>query len=243
MTKIALQQVVARSNYFVDVLKTFGLENKGSNYRTLKRRLIEDNISFQHIVDNIKIKKGGVIAKKDCDVFVANSSYDRKSIKKRILKQKLLPEFCQICGQQPYHRGSKLVLILDHINGIPNDHRIENLRFVCPNCNSQLSTFAGRHIKKKVLHFCNVCGEQIQKVSKRCIKCSNIQGRKFEVSKEELEELVWKYPTTEVAKMFGVSDKAIEKRCKIFGISKPPLGFWSKLRNGKYLPSVIYKFI
>ena len=39
----------------------------------------------------------------------------------------------------------KLSLQLDHINGINNDHRIENLRFLCPNCHSQTETYAGKN--------------------------------------------------------------------------------------------------
>ena len=43
--------------------------------------------------------------------------------------------------------NSKLTLQLDHINGINNDNRKENLRFLCPNCHSQTDTFAGRNLK------------------------------------------------------------------------------------------------
>ncbi len=40
------------------------------------------------------------------------------------------------------------MLVLDHINGIGDDNRLENLQLVCPNCNSQLATFAGRNIQR-----------------------------------------------------------------------------------------------
>jgi len=33
-----------------------------------------------------------------------------------------------------------MTLILDHINGVNNDNRLENLRIVCPNCNATLDT-------------------------------------------------------------------------------------------------------
>lgn len=53
---------------------------------------------------------------------------------------------CAICGISEW-LGNPLSLQLDHINGISNDHRLENLRLVCPNCHSQTETFAGRNVK------------------------------------------------------------------------------------------------
>jgi len=40
-------------------------------------------------------------------------------------------------------------LILDHINGVNNDNRLENLRFVCSNCDSQLDTYKSRNRKNR----------------------------------------------------------------------------------------------
>lgn len=47
-------------------------------------------------------------------------------------------------------------------------------------------------------------------------------------SKEELQKLLWEKPTLQLAKQFGVSDKAIEKWAKAYGLTKPPRGYWSK---------------
>jgi len=54
--------------------------------------------------------------------------------------------------------------------------------------------------------------------------------RKFNPLREDLEKLVWEQPTLHVAKMFGVSDKAVDKRCKLLGIQKPGRGYWAKLK-------------
>jgi 5-methylcytosine-specific restriction endonuclease McrA len=51
---------------------------------------------------------------------------------------------CQICGISEWH-GKPITLQLDHINGINNDNRYENLRLICPNCHSQTITYAGRN--------------------------------------------------------------------------------------------------
>jgi hypothetical protein len=54
--------------------------------------------------------------------------------------------------------------------------------------------------------------------------------RKFNPLREDLEKLVWELPTLHVAKIFGVSDKAIDKRCRLLGIKKPGRGYWAKLK-------------
>jgi len=52
------------------------------------------------------------------------------------------------------------------------------------------------------------------------------------LSSKELEKLIWKRPTTQLAKEFGISETAIRNRCKDFCIEKPPLGFWRKVETG-----------
>jgi len=47
---------------------------------------------------------------------------------------------CEKCGQDEWWYGKRMALILDHINGDNSDHRIVNLRIVCPNCNATLPT-------------------------------------------------------------------------------------------------------
>lgn len=49
---------------------------------------------------------------------------------------------------------------------------------------------------------------------------------------EELKTLVWSMPTVEVARLFGVSDSAVGKRCRTLGVTKPPRGFWAKVQSG-----------
>lgn len=87
----------------------------------------------------------------------------------------------------------------------------------------------------KANFICLVCNLPFQDVASHAerrvtcsVECRSIHQRRFEISPEELRELIWKYPTVTVAQMFAVSDKAIEKRCKKFGIEKPPRGYWAK---------------
>jgi 5-methylcytosine-specific restriction endonuclease McrA len=67
----------------------------------------------------------------------------RTNIKRRLLEAGLLVNRCQECGISEW-LGEPLTVQLDHINGIRDDYRLENLRMLCPNCHSQTETY-GRH--------------------------------------------------------------------------------------------------
>ena len=82
------------------------------------------------------------------DVFVENSDYARHHIKKRVLEENLIEYRCGCCGIGPEWNNKPMPLILDHINGTNNDNRLENLRFVCSNCDSQLDTYKSKNRKK-----------------------------------------------------------------------------------------------
>ncbi len=66
--------------------------------------------------------------------------------KKKLIREGFIPYQCLECGIAEW-LGKKLVLQIDHINGIKDDWRIENLRMLCPNCHSQTPTYGGRNLK------------------------------------------------------------------------------------------------
>ena len=83
-------------------------------------------------------------------MYTEKSPCRRGTVKARIIEDGHIPYECAICKMPPFWMGKPLTLILDHINGIRDDNRLTNLRFVCSNCDSQLDTYKSRNIGKNM---------------------------------------------------------------------------------------------
>ncbi|HET9392519.1 MAG TPA: HNH endonuclease signature motif containing protein [Candidatus Rubrimentiphilum sp.] len=74
---------------------------------------------------------------------------NRSAIKRRLLKEGILKNECSRCGISEW-RGKPLSIQIDHINGINDDYRLENLRMLCPNCHSLTPTHGRRNVGKRL---------------------------------------------------------------------------------------------
>ncbi len=140
--------VVENSKSIAEIVRYFGYATTGRAFKTVKNRIAFDNINCSHIPLGIDSNKGRKFNREKTpyeEIFIENSLYDQKSLKNRIIKDDLVPYVCNECGQSTNWNGKPLVLVLDHKNGKRNDHRLSNLRFLCPNCNSQQDTFSGKN--------------------------------------------------------------------------------------------------
>ena len=140
-------ELLKKSSTISEVLFKLGYTVKGNSwgYSQVKRRMDDLNLDYSIFKGKsvvIKTTKLNNVRKED--ILKENCKHQRTVLRRYIIKNNLIPYKCAICGCTEW-QGKTLSLELDHINGINNDNRLENLRFLCPNCHSQTSTYGSRN--------------------------------------------------------------------------------------------------
>lgn len=154
-SKEQLKELIQKSNSILEIMREIGISDTGNGSRKILFRIIkeyglEEELNELRIRTKTLQKKNLVPLKEKLtfeEMFCEDSKVARKEVKRHILKKNLIPYVCSECGNVGEWNGKKLSLQLDHINGVSNDNRLENLRFLCPNCHSQTETFCGRKAK------------------------------------------------------------------------------------------------
>lgn len=149
-TKEILSDIVKSSKTRKEVLEKLRIRGSGGNFNTLKKYLELYKIDTSHFIKNYEImintNKENKIPLNE--ILVENCNYNRNLLKNRLYNEGLKERKCELCDQDEEWKGKRMSLILDHINGVHNDNRLENLRIVCPNCNATLDTHCGKNNKK-----------------------------------------------------------------------------------------------
>jgi hypothetical protein len=177
-TEEEARAAVAASLSYSEALRRLGLRAAGGNHRTLKKYVVAWGISVAHFDPHGTQRCGQPRATPALpldEVLVEHSTYSRSSLKKRLFASGLKARHCELCGQDETWQGRRMGLILDHINGVADDNRIENLQIVCPNCAATLDTHCGRQNRRE--RVCERCSREFWPERPRQRYCSVDCGR------------------------------------------------------------------
>ena len=212
---------VAASHSYTDALIRLGLRPAGGNHATLKKYVALWGIATDHFDPWRNVRPPRREAKPLVEVLVKDSTYPRVNLKRRLLAEGIKQPQCEMCGQGELWRGARMALVLDHINGVWNDNRLENLRILCPNCNATLDTHCGRKNKReRAERSCAQCGERFWPRKRKQRFCSRKCVVRYtapalrRVERPPYEQLLAELEASSflaVGRKYGVSDNAIRK--------------------------------
>lgn len=135
-----IEKAAKTAQCYADVLTKIGLDQHGGNLRTIKKIIEKHNIDVSHF--NVgEARKRNKRQWTFEEIFCEGSTYHRSNLAQAVQKFGLLDYKCAQCNNTGTWNGSPLDLDIDHINGISNDNRPNNLRYLCPNCHRQTKTW------------------------------------------------------------------------------------------------------
>lgn len=155
-SKENLEIIIKNNDNIKDCLIQLSRGTTGDNYNFLNRYIKKYKLDTSHFLSKQELqkralkKRGGSFRNEipPEKTFINSDVYrGGADLRKKLLKYSLKEYKCVLCGQDENWITGKITLILDHINGNNTDNRLSNLRFVCPNCDTTLSTYKGKNKK------------------------------------------------------------------------------------------------
>lgn len=144
-TKELVEPIIRNSISYKEVCEKLGLVPSNGTTSTIHKIIKRYNLNVEHF-HNHSLSNKKLIRLRDIELFIENSKISRSTVRSRIINKKLIKYECGVCGCDNKWQEKEMPLILDHINGINNDNRLENLRFLCPNCDSIQDTYKGKNL-------------------------------------------------------------------------------------------------
>jgi hypothetical protein len=225
-TREEARAAVDASRTYTEALRRLGMCPTGGAHPVLKKWVERWGISTAHFDPQAVRNAARRRRRKPLEeILVADSTFHRGHLKRRLYQEGIKERRCELCGQDEIWNGRRMALILDHVNGIPTDNRLANLRIVCANCAATLETHCGRNGPR--IRACARCGEEFEPRNRRQRHCSFACGSRHDRSHlrgprpntrkverppyerliAEVEELGW----LGTGRKYGVSDNAVRK--------------------------------
>ncbi len=146
-----LRDAIASSSSYAEVLRKLEIRVGGGNYATLRKQIETLKIDTSHMTGMLwnKGRESPYIMERPLEeILVKDSDYANTSaLRKRLVRQGIFEPRCASCGLADW-LSQPIPLELDHINGDRFDHRLENLRLLCPNCHALTATYRGKNKRR-----------------------------------------------------------------------------------------------
>ena len=227
-TEEEAREAVAASKSYAEALRRLGMRAAGHNHRTLRRYADEVwHIPTDHFDPHAGTRGPLNVLRRAArpldEVLVEHSTYtNRGHLKKRLYEAGLKRPICELCGQSEVWLGKRMSLILDHVNGVADDNRLQNLQIVCPNCAATLDTHCGKQNRR--MRTCAQCGGEFSPKRAAQRFCSQACAYKRDAGRakpelrrvtrppynhlmREIHAMGW----LAVGRRYGVSDNAVRK--------------------------------
>ena len=216
-SKERVEEAVKNSVNRSDTLRYLNIPVGGNNIATLDKRIKEYGIDASHFTGRHYVENDAA--------YIPYSEYENGNkkirafaLKKKLFKEGLKEEKCEICGLTEW-MGKHIVFQIHHKDGNNQNNSLDNLMILCPNCHSQTENYCGKANGSRKTNICPDCGRPILPNSRYCHVCASSHKQKIELTKEQLENDLKELKTkTAIAKKYGVSETAIRKKMKKFNL-------------------------
>jgi len=215
------------SRSYAEALRALGMCSSGGGAKVLKKWTAVWEISTAHFDPDAARSAGLKQPPKPLDeLLVEDSPQSRGNLKRRLYSEGLKERACELCGQGELWHGRKMSLILDHVNGVSTDNRLENLRIACANCAATLETHCGRKLRvSDRTRLCKRCGASFEPYARLQQYCSRECGQRWprtgkplpatrRVERPPYDQLrreIAESSFSAVGRRYGVSGNAIRK--------------------------------